>query len=320
MTATGKLATIDRVDLREVWPNEAADFTPWLEENVSVLGAALGMDLEIEAREAPVGAYQLDLLARDGSGRAVVIENQLGITDHNHLGQLLTYMAGFDANVIVWIAKKFRDEHAEALSLLNRRTGEDTEFFGIEVELWSIDKSRPAVNFNLVTAPNEWGKQTTSNRPAGTSERNERYRDFFQGLMDTLREEHHFTNARKAQPQSWYYFSAGHAQRAQYGASFVATGARARIELYIDNVERDWNKSLFDQLFERRTDIESEVGEELEWERLDNRRASRIAVVRQGSIEDDEDTLKVIQDWMVDRLLKFKEVFAPRLVELTANL
>ena len=318
MTATGKLATIERVDLREVWPKEAADFTPWLAENIAELGGALGMDLEIEAREAPVGAYQLDLLARDGSGRAVVIENQLGITDHNHPGQLLTYMAGFDANVIVWIAKKFRDEHAEALSLLNRRTGEGTEFFGIEVELWSIDKSRPAVNFNLISAPNDWGKQPDRRPSDGVSERKERYRDFFQGLIDTLREEHSFTNARKAQPSNWYSFSAGHG-RVKYGANF-AMGGRARIELYIDNVDEKWISRLFDQLFERRTDIESEVGAELEWERMGDRRASRIAVVREGSIEDDEDTLKVIQDWMVERLLKFKEVFAPRLDELTANL
>ena len=107
MATMAKLATIDKVDLRRVWPKEATDFTPWLEENISVLGAALGMDLEVQAREAPVGAYLLDLLASDGRGRTVVIENQLGSTDHSHLGQLLTYMAGFDANVIVWIAKKF---------------------------------------------------------------------------------------------------------------------------------------------------------------------------------------------------------------------
>ena len=66
--------------------------------------------------------------------------------------------------MIVWIARKFRDEHREALDLLNRRTGEDTEFFGIEVELWKIDDSRPAVNFNLVATPNEWRKQTVSRR------------------------------------------------------------------------------------------------------------------------------------------------------------
>ena len=81
MTATGKLATIDKVDLREVWPNEAADFTPWLAENIAELGGARGMDLAVQAREAPVGTNRLDLLASDGSGRTVVIENQLGITD-----------------------------------------------------------------------------------------------------------------------------------------------------------------------------------------------------------------------------------------------
>ena len=314
MTAVGKLGTRKKVELREIWPNEAADFTPWLEENIAELGGALGMDLQVQAREAPVGTYQLDLLASDGSGRTVIIENQLGSTDHSHLGQLLTYMAGFDANVIVWIAKKFRDEHAEALGLLNRRTGEDTEFFGIEVELWSIDKSRPAVNFNLITVPNEWGPNPDTASPSPVSERNERYRDFFQGLIDTLREEHSFTNASKGQPQNWYSFSTGYAPLVKYGANFAARG-RARVELYIDSRDKDWNKSLFDQLSKGKTDIESELGEPLEWERLNDRRASRIAAVRPGSIDDDQDTLKEIQDWMVERLPKFKEVFGPKLAD-----
>ena len=148
------LATIQRVELRDIWSNEAGEFTPWLAENMSVLGEALGMDLEVDAQEASVGSYALDILARDQDNRQVVIENQLEATDHTHLGQLLTYAAGFDANVIVWIARNFRDEHREALDLLNRRTGEDTEFFGVEVELWKIDDSQPAVNFNLVATPN----------------------------------------------------------------------------------------------------------------------------------------------------------------------
>ncbi len=318
MTAMEELAKIDRVDLREVWLNEAANFTPWLAENISLLGEALGMDMEVETTEAPVGSYSLDILARDvGNGHSVIIENQLEITNHTHLGQLLTYMAGFDANVIVWIAKEFRDEHREALDLLNHRTGEDTQFFGIEVELWKIDDSRPAVNFKLVATPNEWRKQTISSvRVAGSSSpREERYRAFFQELIDTLREDYSFTNVRKAQPRHFSSFSAGHARRVQYVADFPS-GERTRIAVYIDNVDRDWNKGLFDRLHEIKVDIESELGEPLEWERLDERRASRIAVVRQGAIDDTDETLQEIREWMVGRLLKFKQVFGPRLDEL----
>ena len=309
-----ELAKIDRVDLREVWLNEAANFTPWLAENISLLGEALGMDLEVETAEAPVGSYSLDILARDvGNSHSVIIENQLEVTDHTHLGQLLTYMAGFDANVIVWIAKEFRDEHREALDLLNHRTGEDTQFFGVEVELWKIEDSRPAVNFKLVATPNEWRKRTVSNaRGTGVSEKGERYRTFFQALIDTLREEHRFTNARKGQPQNWHSFSAG---RVEFVADFPS-GERARVAVYIDNGDRDWNKGLFDQLYEIKVDIESELGEPLEWERLDERRASRIAVVRQGAIDDTDETLQEIREWMVGRLLKFKQVFGPRLDEL----
>ena len=302
-------------DLRRVWPNEAADFTPWLAENIGRLGEALGMDLEVDAQEASVGSYALDILAHDGNGRRVVIENQLEDTDHRHLGQLLTYAAGFDANVIVWIARNFQDEHREALDLLNRRTGEDTEFFGIEVELWRIDDSRPAVNFKLVATPNDWRKQTVSDsRTAAStvSPKRARYRGFFQELIDTLRDDHSFTNARQALAQNWYRFSVGYGQRAQFGANFAAEG-RARVELYIASGNTDWNRELFDQLSERQDDIQSELGEPLEWDRLGN---PRIAVVRRGSIDDDEETLEEIRAWMVERLLKFKQVFGPRLDEL----
>lgn len=133
------LSSLQRVDLREVWPHEANDFTPWLEDNIDTLGDVLGLDLEVEAREASVGPFSLDLLARDlGSNRRVVIENQLDATDHGHLGKLLTYAAGFDASVVVWLVREFRPEHRATLDWLNHRTGEDTAFFGVVVEAWKI--------------------------------------------------------------------------------------------------------------------------------------------------------------------------------------
>lgn len=136
---TPNLAKIERVDLREAWRNEARDFTPWLAENIAELGEALGMELELQETEAAVGDYSLDVLATDlNENRPVIIENQLEATNHTHLGQLLTYAAGHDANVIVWLTKEFRDEHRAALDWLNQRTDDNTQFFGVVVELWRI--------------------------------------------------------------------------------------------------------------------------------------------------------------------------------------
>jgi hypothetical protein len=74
------------VDIRQLWPNEAKDFTPWLAQNIDRLSEALGMDLEVAGTETDVGDFSLDLLARDlGSGRPVVVENQFGATNHDHL-------------------------------------------------------------------------------------------------------------------------------------------------------------------------------------------------------------------------------------------
>ena len=169
MAETQEFSTIQNVDLREVWSNEATDFTPWLAENITKLGDTLGLELELQSREAPVGSYSLDLLVHDlGRDRPVIIENQLEATNHTHLGQLLTYASGYDAHVAVWIAKEFKDEHRQALDWLNQRSDENTEFFGVVIEIWKIDDSRPAPHFKLVATPNNWrkGKVTTKQERA----------------------------------------------------------------------------------------------------------------------------------------------------------
>ena len=324
-----ELSKIERVELREVWPDEAADFTPWLAENLSQLGEALGLDLDIRGTEVPVGSYSLDILANDiGSDRPVIVENQLEKTDHTHLGQILTYAAGHDAETIVWIAKGFSDEHRAALDYLNGRTGEDTKFFGVVVEVLKIDNSRPAVNFDLVATPNEWRKESVRNaRDGGTSERSERYRAFLQLLVDMLREEHGFTNAKKASAASWKSFSAGPGlSGVTYNVSFARAG-KVRVEVYIDHADgKEWNEGLFDQLDERRESIESALGGgSLSWERLDGsdggkpKKACRISALRDGTIYD-EYMLDDIRKWMIDRLLAFKRVFGPELDDLVPKM
>ena len=142
------------------------------------------------------------------------------------------------------------------------------------------------------------------------------YQEFFEELMRVLSEEHGFTGARMAQPSdNWYDFASGFGQRVKYYARFPS-GGRVSIELYIGSDDRDWNKDLFDQLRKHQADIESELGETLEWNRKNRYKSSEIRVLRRGNIDDDEETLREIREWMVERLLKFKQVFGPRLDEL----
>jgi hypothetical protein len=144
------------VNPRTVWAHEAADFTPWLalEENIGKLADALDMELEVENTEVAVGPYSADILARDAfTGRYVVIENQLGKTDHDHLGKMITYAAALDASRLVLIATEFSEEHQKAFEWLNEHTTEDLGFYGVRLEVWRIDASRSSFRTAASTTP-----------------------------------------------------------------------------------------------------------------------------------------------------------------------
>jgi hypothetical protein len=314
-----KLGRLHRVDPRTVWRHEAHDFTPWLAENIELLGEAIGLELEVVEREASVGDFSLDILAQDlGRDRRVVIENQLAPTDHSHLGQIITYAAGLEASVVIWIAREFREEHRQALDWLNRGDGATTEYFGVVLELLQVDDSKPAVNFKLVASPNDWSRLRKQRAVTeGLSDRRAAYQEFFQALLDELREKHHFTNAKAGQPQSWYSFSSG-TRGFKYSASF-AQGGEFRTEIYIDLQDHAANEAAFDALLADRDAIEATFGEPLRWERLDTRRACRIACYTTGSIEDPAEQQEQHRKWAVDRLLRFKRVFGPRLPGLVVT-
>jgi len=157
---TPTLGRLEPAPLREAWQNETRQFTPWLAkpQNITLLGDAIGIQMDDVSEEKSVGPFRADILCKDASGNYVLIENQLETTDHRHLGQLLTYAAGLKAVTIVWIAKQFTEEHRAALDWLNNNTTKDVNFFGIEIELWKIGNSPLAPKFNIVAKPNDWSK------------------------------------------------------------------------------------------------------------------------------------------------------------------
>lgn len=318
-----ELGALTREDPRSVWANEARDLTPWVAEHLEQLGEVLGMDLELVRTESDVGEFSIDVLARElTSQRFVVIENQLGQTDHTHLGQVITYAAGVDAGVVVWLTPAFREEHRQAIDWLNRGLGNSTQFFAVAVEVLRIDGSKPAANFRVVAQPAGYrlGSDGATKRASSdndTSDRGKRYQAFFQRLLDELREKHAFTNARIGQPQSWYSFSTG-VRGFQYGANFPS-GGRIAVELYIDFGDDEVNLSALRALQQQREAIERELGEKLDWQELETRRACRIVLYGVGSILDPQDKLDEYHGWMVGRLLAMKRVFGARL-RATANL
>ena len=308
-----------KIPLAEIWSNEASDFTPWLESNIQTLGDAIGMDLEVTGREASVGDFSLDLLAQDlGSSKTVVIENQFKRTDHDHLGKLLTYASGFDASTVIWIAEEVRDEHRQALEWLNQRTDTETQFFAVAVEVLQIDDSKPALDFKLVVSPNEWRKSKKQKTSTNPSSRGEKYKSYFQVLIDELRENHEFTGAKTSIAQNWYNFSSGFGGIG-YGAWF-AKGDKVLTYVIIRQKDDENRIKIFNMLENQKRDIESKFGSTLEWTRDAERSASRIAIYRDGGIELSDSELEEIREWHIKNLLKFKEVFTPELKQTLETL
>ncbi len=183
------ISRLTKVSLREAWPHEAADFTPWLAkpENLELLGDAIGMKLELEAEEKSVGPFRADIVCRDlVRGAFVLIENQLECTDHSHLGQLLTYAAGLEVTTIVWIAKSFTDEHRAAIDWLNNKTPSDISLFGLEIEVWRIGDSAMAPKFNIVCQPNDWSRSVTAS--IHNSELRQFCTEYWSGVLFALQE------------------------------------------------------------------------------------------------------------------------------------
>ncbi len=163
MTDDARFGRLDAVDLTSAWAHEARDFTPWLATNLDRLSEALGFSLELEGQEVAVGSFSADILARDlTTGTRMLIENQFQQSDHTHLGQILTYLAGLQARTVVWIAPRFRDEHLSAIRWLNEHTEESFSFFAVALRVVRIGTSPMVPMFDVIERPNTWNRQVQS--------------------------------------------------------------------------------------------------------------------------------------------------------------
>lgn len=299
---------IEQVPLKDVWAGEATHFSPWLAQNLDVLSDKLGMDLELDTTEGAAGDFSADIIARDlSTSKVVIIENQYGVTDHKHLGQIITYASVLDAGVVVWVAEHIRPEHKTAIDFLNQHLKEGLQLYAVEASIIRIDDSKPAFILNVVSMPTE-PPLVVAGGGQQSSETMEKYRAYFQALIDELREKYKFTNARVGQPQNWYTFASENSRVFKYSTSF-ALGGRVRAEVYIDAGDKGKNEQIFNCLLSKKDQIEKEIGSTLTWEPLESKRGCRVAMYRDGDIEAESDTLAEIKNWTIESLLKLKRVF-----------
>jgi len=314
------LGRLERVDLREVWISEAADFTPWLAqpENLTVLAETVGLELELEAQERNVGPFRADLLCKDvETGHWVLVENQLERTDHSHLGQLLTYASGLQAVTIIWIAAKFTEQHRATLDWLNEITDERFGFFGLEVELWRIGDSLAAPSFNIVSKPNDWARDVNVAARAiaaePLSDTRQKQLAFWTLWRERLDQAPGDYRSRKPAPQHWLDFSIG---RSDYWVSATLNAAERRAGIELNMRNSPDAKANFEALLSQKDAVEAEFGQPLAWLPLPGKKSSRVAAYKLDIDPLEEANWPHLLDWMQTTFDSFQKIFRDRIRKL----
>ena len=301
------IGKLKEVDIRELWKHEQYDFSEWLskKENIENLNEILGLTLIDISKETYVGSYRCDLFAKDETtGIKVIIENQLEVSNHDHLGKIITYASGLDAKVVVWIVKEAREEHRSAIEWLNNNTNSNINFFLIEIHAYKIGESDPAPMFQVVEQPNDFIKNNKStNRDESMNKSQSQRIEFWNQFNNVVIERGKPFNIRKATTDHWYNVAIGTSE-AHIDITLVNKDSLIGVELYITD-----NKELFDKLYERKNEIEQELGFNLDWRRLDNSKASRIVYHIKGLNFDDHSNYNELMNKTIDLAVLMRNVF-----------
>lgn len=299
------LGRIEQVELRDVWKHEAHNFTKWLAEpeNLDLLSEEIDIELSLIDTEYNVGRFNVDIFAEEaGANRKVIIENQLEKTDHDHLGKLITYASGLDAEIIIWIVKEVLEEHQQAIDWLNENTNEKINFFAIKMEVWKIGDSKKAPKFHVISKPNNWTKTVKKSiQKSSLSDTLILQLKFWDSFKEYASERKINLRLRKTYPQHWYDMSFG---RKDCHMSLTINSQRNEFacEVYIPN-----SKETFYQFYDNKDDINIKVSG-LEWMELPTKKASRIKKKMNGDFKN-QDKWNEYFKWLTNTALEFQETF-----------
>lgn len=306
MTVDIRLGKLEEVNIRNLWIHEQYNFSNWLakEENIELLNESVGLTLTDIDKEVYVGSYRCDLVAIDETtGIKVIIENQLESTNHDHLGKIITYASGLDANVIIWIVKEAREEHRSAIEWLNNNMVKEISFFLIEIKAYKIGDSLPAPMFDVVEKPNDFIKMNKGVKDTELSKSESERLTFWTEFNHMVSENGKPFNIRKPTTDHWYDVALGTSE-AHVSITLVNKDGNIVVDVYIND-----NKDLFDELYKYKDEIEEKLGFSMTWERINDKKASRIKYFIPGLDFDRQDNYPMLMQEIIDKVIVIREVF-----------
>lgn len=259
----------------------------------------------------PPVLYSIDLVAEDENGGTVIIENQLEKSNHDHLGKLITYLTAMAARAAIWIVSEPRPEHVAAIAWLNESSSAD--FYLVKVEAVRIGDSPAAPLLTVIVGPSQETKDVGHSKKE-LAERYDIRRNWWTQMVARPDAKSHAHITPGA--YSWIGTSSG---IRGLNLNYVVTQDECGAELYIDRGKDsdEENKSIFDQLYASKDEIEKAAGaHQLSWERLDGRRASRIRITLDGGYRSPESEWEQIQAKLVSAMNTIEQALKPHLKKL----
>jgi hypothetical protein len=303
------IGKIERVGLREVWKHEAHDLTTWLTDNIDVLSDAINLPLSNPEAEQAIGSFNVDIVAEDANGNAVVIENQLERSDHDHLGKLLTYLVGIEAKAGIWVVAEPRPEHISTITWLNESAQAD--FFLVKIEAIRIGDSPPAPLLTLIVGPSEEAREVGRTK----QEIAERYliRERFWSLLLEKAKERTKLHANISPSRGSYCSTSAGVKGLEF--VYAVLKNEMRVLLWIDGGKgwNDENRRRFDVLYAQRDEIEGAYGGSLEWNQVEGRRSLRVQDTFDAGGYQDEEDWDEIQAKAIDAMIRFEKALRPHM-------
>ena len=293
---------LETVEVRKIWSHEEKEFTPWLssQENITkYIAPATGMDLELIRTEFPVGSLEADIVCTNNDNKErVVIENKLTKANNKDITQLLEYLAGLKLKTGILIAKDFDDRVVAFIDWFNNNA--DINLFGLKVEANKIGNSDIAVSFKTVCKPNNWSKNANE-RTSDLSETEKVNLRFFDKVCEKIAEDEIDLEDKYYASGRVRSFDLGYNQGRRLAIVPKTRDNKLRVECYLPD-----ETELFDFLQNKKVEIENKFGQSLVWERLDDKKASRIFIELENFDLSIEGKMDFYRNKTVQSLMNFK--------------